>query len=74
MTKEVTIYRDKGYQVKAYETQYDNDNMALSVEVQEDDVMGEVVLFLTPQEMVSMGYKMIEAGRYMKGEIIDIKA
>lgn len=72
MTKEVTIYRDKGYQVKLNETE--NDNVAMTVEVEEMGVVSEQVLFLTPQEIVAMGYKFIAAAKVFKGTIVDIKA
>jgi hypothetical protein len=72
MTKEVTIYRDKGYQLKLNETE--SENVAMSVEVEELGVVSEQVLFLTPEEIVAMGYKFIAAAKIFKGTIIDIKA
>jgi hypothetical protein len=74
MTKEVTIYRDKGYQLKLNETEYENDNVVMTVEVEEMGVVSEQVLFLTPEEIVAMGYKFIAAAKIFKGTIIDIKA
>lgn len=83
MTKEVTIYKRQevegreGFKIKVSDpVEIGDDNLVLFMaETVEEGVESMTYSRLTPEEMVALGYKLVQAGNmFRKGQNVDIKA